>query len=38
MQIDPTFSTRRYIETQPYKEGATLEAIVDALRKADLPE
>lgn len=38
LRIDPSFSTPRYVETQPYKESATLEVIVKALREAGLPD
>jgi TolB-like protein len=38
LRIDPSFSTPRYVETQPYKESTTLEVIVKALREAGLPD
>jgi adenylate cyclase len=36
--IDPTFSTGRYVATQPYKEEQTLKRLTDSLREAGLPE
>ena len=38
LRIDPSFSTPRYVATQPYKESATLEVIAKALREAGLPD
>ncbi len=38
LRIDPSFSTPRYVETQPYKDSAALEVIVKALREAGLPD
>ena len=38
LRIDPSFSTPRYVATQPYKENATLEVIAKALREAGLPD
>lgn len=36
--IDPDFSVARYADSQPYKDTATLERLVDSLREAGLPE
>ena len=38
VEIDPEFSLAKYAETQPYKDEATLTHLLDALRKAGLPE
>jgi adenylate cyclase len=35
--IDPTFSTGRYLEDQPYKEDRTLQQLANSLREAGLP-
>jgi adenylate cyclase len=36
--IEPTFSTERYLASQPYKEAQTLQRLADSLRKAGLPK
>ncbi len=38
IEIDPTFSLSKYADTQPYKDEAALERLIDGLRKAGLPE
>lgn len=38
LRIDPSFSIPRYVETQPYKDSASLDVIAKALRKAGLPD
>ena len=38
LQIDPSFLIRRYVESQPYRDDATLENIATALREAGLPD
>ena len=38
LRIDPSFSTTRYVETQPYEDNASVEVIVEALREAGLPD
>lgn len=37
LNVDASFSIGRYIERHPYKDSATLEVIVKALREAGLP-
>jgi hypothetical protein len=36
--LDPDFSLSRYAAQQPYREKATLKALLATLRKAGLPE
>jgi adenylate cyclase len=36
--IDPTFSTGRYVASQPYKDEHTSQRLADSLREAALPE
>ncbi len=38
LSTDPSFSITRYVEKQPYKDSATLEMVVSALREAGLPD
>ena len=38
IEIDPTFSLSKFADTQPYKDEATQNRLIDSLRKAGLPE
>jgi tetratricopeptide (TPR) repeat protein len=38
LRIDPSFSIPRYVETQPYKDSASLDVIAKALHEAGLPD
>lgn len=37
LNTDPSFSVTRYVESQPYRDSATLDVLLDALRAAGLP-
>ena len=38
IEIDPSFSLAKYAESQPYKDAATLDRLIESLREAGLPE
>ena len=38
LQIDPSFTIRRYVERQPYRDDAALKKIATALHEAGLPD
>ena len=38
LRIDPNFSLDYYAKTTPYKNQEKIDKVVEALRKADLPE